>query len=475
MRNHFFPLAVLAAGTLALAGCGGGAKTALAPGAEVPGGHAYSSAARTRHSYTPYENGSRIFWYGDTIHVGGDVEPRENLRLISTEDGLRYYIGAVRDGIGVHRLEDYETDLQTQDGNDPYELQRHGFYPFRAAPRLVLDPDLRTAENEDIRRALWSSIYILNDVLPPEFQIQFDRYRAGDRAYYGEIVVSLETPESVAVNCGGGAVACASGSQSYSGYTNSSVVRIPDDVDTGGFSYARKVIVHELLHALGIWGHVDSIEFPDSIMGKAGDYLPNFGYILTQIDREVLQIMYMSQRTDLYNDWGEWSDTSFHLTVRSEDDMLNFGVSLFNGLPQPWAHGDKPDTTLADNSTLSGAATWTGALVAFSGPSPLAGDAELEVNLATLDDDDHEQDLRFRDIYFLNRIESEGEDRWFDTRDIDYKVRITGNFFRNVRDGDYEQGFVAGAFMGPEHEHMGGTVKRTDMVGAFGGSREVPD
>ena len=35
--------------------------------------------------------------------------------------------------------------------------------------------------------------------------------------------------------------------------------------------YPRKVIVHELLHALGIVGHVDSIEFPDSIMGTSGE------------------------------------------------------------------------------------------------------------------------------------------------------------------------------------------------------------
>ena len=49
---------------------------------------------------------------------------------------------------------------------------------------------------------------------------------------------------------------------------------------------------------------------------------------------------------------------------------------------------------------------------------------------------------------------------------------MTDNGFRNVLGDDYEDGFVTGTFLGAEHEHMGGTVKRTDMVAAFGGSRE---
>ena len=239
--------------------------------------------------------------------------------------------------------------------------------------------------------------------------------------------------------------------------------------------YPRSVIVHELLHALGIQGHVDSIEFPDSIMGTAGEYIPNLGHIISKIDREVLQIMYMSQRSDLYNDWGEWSDTTFHLVGTSDDEDLNFGVALFNGLPQPWARGTTPDSDLADNYRLYGTVTWNGSLLGFSGPSPIAGDAELEVQLANLEDSGTEHDLRFRNIYFVNRFESadmsEDSDRWFHTRNIDYKVNVSGNWFSNVVGEEYEQGHVTGAFVGPEHEHMGGTLKRTDMVAAFGGSR----
>ncbi len=76
---------------------------------------------------------------------------------------------------------------------------------------------------------------------------------------------------------------------------------------------------------------------------------------------------------------------------------------------------------------------------------------------------------------FVNRFESqdfsESSERWFDTRDIDYKVGVFGNGFTNIGDEGYEDGHVTGTFAGSQHEHMGGTLKRTDMVAAFGGSK----
>ena len=292
--------------------------------------------------------------------------------------------------------------------------------------------------------------------------------------------MSLLETDLIVFACPAGAVACAGNRPHllYPNRTRSAVVYIPDDFDTSQYTYPRSVIIHELLHALGIVGHVDSVEFPDSIMGTAGEYIPNLGHIISKIDREVLQIMYMSQRTDLYNDWDEWSDTAFHIMGESEDGDMRFGVALFNGLPQPWVRGTAPDTPLAEMSYIAeygpgliGAATWSGGLVGFSGPSPIAGDAELQVRLWTVAEPDNEQKLRFRDIYYVNCFESSGDDRWFHTRDIDYKVTVDGNWFQNVRGEGYEQGHVTGSFFGSEHEHIVGTVKRTDMIAAFGGRR----
>ena len=465
---------------LPLVGCSGG-------DGEVPTAAVsqfdYSSAAAPRHSYSPHQTGSHVstLRLSDDItevYIGGDLEPRERLRHVATtQSGIRYFMGASRDGVGGERLSRYAEDLATRDGSDPLKLSGHGFRPFYAdQPSLYVDPDLLAPENAGILQALGDSIRLLNDALPPEFQIVLAGTRATDTedidVGVDEIVVSLETPASISSKCGSGAVACAENflrRYPLDDFTGAAVLYIPDDFDVSDYTYARSTIVHELLHALGIQGHVDSIEFPDSIMGEAGEYIPNLGHIISKIDREVLQIMYMSQRTDLYNDWDEWSDTSFHVLGRTDDGYLNFGVTLFNGLPQPWVRGVLPDTDLADNRRLNDTATWNGNLLGFSGPAPIAGDAQLQVRLHTLNDTDNEQDLRFRDIYYLNRFESESSDRWFHTRDMDYKVNVSGNLFQNVHGVGYEQGHVTGAFLGPEHEHMGGTIKRTDMVAAFGG------
>lgn len=460
--------AIATAMTLAVAACGGGGGSmSIAP----EGPHAYTPTAGTHHSYTPYVTPSHIFSFGIDAgttfgYIGGDLEPRENLRRVGTKNGIHYYLGVVRDGSGVSRLERYETDLKAGGGK---------FAPFTIQPTIHFDIALQSTTNQGLLLAVWDSIYILNDVLPPEFQIKLGTWRNDDGdPDHGEIVVRLDTAAGIRSTCGNSnAVACAQRWVLSSNHNaaHSAVIHIPNDFDTTEYTYPRSTIVHELLHALGIAGHVDSIEFPDSIMGTSGEYIPNLGHIISRIDREALQIIYMSQRTDLYNDWNEWSDTSFHLVGRTRNEALNFGVALFNGLPQPWARGVVPRIDLADNLSLAGTATWNGALLGFSGPSPVAGDASLQVNMGRLSIPNSEHDLRFRDIYFLNRFESRDADRWFHTRNIDYKVNITGNTFENVDRAGAEQGLVTGAFMGARHEHMSGTVKRTDMVGAFGGSR----
>ena len=439
----------------------------------------YSNRVAPRYSYEPHESQSDLHWWtisdGSTeLRIGPDVAPREPLRHVLTGgvSGIHYFMGASRDGVGVDRLKNYEQDLLTQDGDDPYGVSGSGFLPFIIKPEVVLDLALLEPENASILEAVWDSVRILNDALPPEFQLGVYTPRPGYVAGPGDIFVHLESRGSFAWGCDNAqAVACAT-SQIYRGlylnYTRWSEVYLPDDLDTSDWTYMRSTILHEFMHALGIWGHVDSIEFPDSIMGTAGETIPNLGYLISRIDREILQIMYMSQETDVYNDWDEWSDLSHHLMGQTPDDEMSFGVALFNGLPQPWARGMEPSVDLADNRRLYGTATWNGALLAYSGPSPLFGSASLQVGLATLSDSDAEQDLRFRDIYYLNRYASDSPDRWFHTRDIDYKVMIFGNTFENVGD---EQGHVIGAFFGESHEHMGGTVKRTDLVGAFGGTR----
>lgn len=445
-----------------LAGCGGGGELGVVTPGELDS-HNYTRSAYQSPNYHPHQMPSHAYLWGDTVHIGGDLEPKETLRRIATVNGINYFMGASRDGVGVDRLRNYEEDLITKDGTVLSFLSADGFYPFRVKPKVWLGRGFEDLDGEAFR-ALLESVQILNDILPPEFQIEIAGSYHGGSLDEGDIAVGSLPPALIQEQCGEGAVACAVNDKSILGYTKNAIVIIPDDFDASEWTVSREVVVHELLHALGIQGHVDHIEFPDSVMGRWGDFFPNPGFTIHRIDREVLQIMYMSQRTETYNDWGEWSDTSLHLVGRSEDEFVHFGAALFNGLPQPWARGRFPDSDLADNRRLTGRASWEGSLLGFSGPSPIAGDVELDVMLNRLDTP---QDLKFRDIYFLNRFESEGPDRWFPTRNLDYKVDIAGNLFSHWSD----EGLIRGVFLGPEHEGMAGTIKRTDLVGAFGGTR----
>ena len=74
---------------------------------------------------------------------------------MATENGIRYFIGASRDGVGVDRLQDYEKDLTTQNGADPYGLDGDDSRPFTGMPQLYLDPDVLLDANEGVLVALW--------------------------------------------------------------------------------------------------------------------------------------------------------------------------------------------------------------------------------------------------------------------------------------------------------------------------------
>ena len=462
MSRNLYALLVV----LFLASCGGGAPGPPAgdPDLEQPHPHhPYSRPGYVRPTY-PYLTGSPRGAGIDSVRIGGDVGPKSRIGVIipssSFDTGIEISMGPSRDGIGPWRLLDYYDDLE--------EVPT----PFKVRPRLWLE-DVPWCGVDCVPRfyqLMYLGVAILNDVLPPEFQIEFagtfsssDEY---DRLYSqeGNIGVLLGTPSQIDEYCGTGAAACAfMKTFNLTNHMFSSGVLLPEAVESMGEHAAMTLILHELLHALGIRSHVDSIQFPDSIMGTHGDFFPTLPFVLHRIDAEFLQAMYMSQKTDSYNDWDTWSDTALHLMGRSGDGMVNFGTALFNGLPQPWARGVMPDVDLDDNPGLRGTATWKGYLLGFSGVSPIMGGAGLRVNLRTL-----EGELKFGDIIFANRLD---EATYFPVRNIDYDVEIAGNGFWNT-DGD---GFVVGSFMGPQHEGMGGTVKRTDLVGAFGGKRERDD
>ena len=95
----------------------------------------------------------------------------------------------------------------------------------------------------------------------------------------------------------------------------------------------------------------------------------------------------------------------------------------------------------------------------------VAADADLSINLETMDG--YFELTRMGYWNSFAEIYPGTGTRWGDG-DLRYVVEVSGSTFTSV-DGD--DGAVEGIFVGSAHEGMAGTLKRNDLVGAFGGSR----
>ena len=199
------------------------------------------------------------------------------------------------------------------------------------------------------------------------------------------------------------------------------------------------------------------------------------GSILFPLDRAALLAAYGrldpgTQPEELTaENLGAWTDTSFHLRgdVNFPGGGASFGVASSNGLAQPWASGPTPLTNLADNETLSGSATWRGALLGITSSSEtVAGDVRLRVGLSSLNGQ-----IDFTGLEKWGVKEAPGAfgsgTTWGDG-DLGYTIQVRGNTFIQTGGDD---GNVAGAFFGAAHEAMGGVLERADLSASFGGKR----
>ncbi len=197
-------------------------------------------------------------------------------------------------------------------------------------------------------------------------------------------------------------------------------------------------------------------------------------HILHPLDREALLAIYSrlepgSTVASLADDLGPWNNTSAHLVgqITHDHETIEFGVALRNGLAQPWATGPAPLTDLADNTALTGSASWSGRLLGFTPDAEaVAGAADLSVDLDSLDGD-----LAFTTLEYWNANEAPGDtgtgSTWSDGN-LAYTIEVNGNTFTRTAGDD---GILTGAFLGTEHHGMGGTLHRDDLTAAFGGTR----
>lgn len=240
-----------------------------------------------------------------------------------------------------------------------------------------------------------------------------------------------------------------------------------------GFSDHRRAVIliaHELLHALGIDGHV-SPDF-DTLMAanadmyhlRQGDQQP--ASLVYPVDREALRALYSGNyRSPI--DFGPWSATSTHL--HGNGPYAGFGVAFRNGYAEPYAYGPSPAVGGFDsaNAGLSGMATWNGALLGFTPDAePVAGDAEIGVNLASMTG---RADFTSLETWAANAAPGEKGtgSTWLDG-DLGYMIAVSGNTFRETGGDD---GILTGIFTGPAHEGAAGTLERHDLTAAFGAAR----
>ena len=214
----------------------------------------------------------------------------------------------------------------------------------------------------------------------------------------------------------------------------------------------HQILVHEIIHAMGLVNHVDEIV---SAINK------NSLNSIQEIDRDGLTALYSLEVGDTFRDLGVWDESSTNIigSFSSEEVDLSFGVRAANGVFRPWVSGDRSDWHLSES------ATWSGKLVGFtSDMESVVGNAELQIEIGTMSGD-----LGFNGLEYWSSVpDDEGSGMVWGDGDLAYEVTFDGIEFR--RSGG-DVGYVKGMLFGDDHEAMGGTLERDDLTAAFGGSR----
>ncbi len=190
-------------------------------------------------------------------------------------------------------------------------------------------------------------------------------------------------------------------------------------------------------------------------------FLADLGYDILDVDTASEPELYGYGAWGQYSAWGagvervlEYADDGLEVVAH---DQLRAGADAF---------GIAPTMDLAElhSSDSLGSASWTGSLIGVDLGNahlpPVFGDAELGVDLASLDGTAEFENLT---------VHTDGEAVDFRSPDLTYDIEVTGNSFSDA------DGHLAGSFFGPAHEEMAGILNdRTptvDLLAGFGGTR----
>ncbi len=196
------------------------------------------------------------------------------------------------------------------------------------------------------------------------------------------------------------------------------------------------VLKHEMVHALGLRGHVcndfglcplDTSHLPPSILTIYTKYVSG----LPTGDAYTVRHMYSPES---FGEWGDASGISAHI------DGVRFGFVSHTGFVTPFVTGEVAGANV-------GSGVWYGELVGAQPDGTLIhGDAAVRINL----------DAMSGSIGFTQMT--------WDRGDLEYDIDIVSNYFvsenKEVVGAFYSRGSVAA-----------GTVDRTDLTAAFGAKR----
>jgi len=224
-------------------------------------------------------------------------------------------------------------------------------------------------------------------------------------------------------------------------------------------------MLHELVHALGMDGHLYDVPGPLSAIGaRIADDAALWEPDLPALDAEALRQHHTLFRIGYF---GEWSDTARRITgdigspiaTRKQPGFVGaprgasatFGVDYRAGRARPWISGLSSEAPLTKN------ATWRGELVGFEPDGDgVHGNAEITAIFAG---DGLSGSARFDRLAYL----ADGS-AWGDG-DLAYGLAFAGAYFR-ATSGD--RGSLHGRVVGERHEGAIGSLERPDLAASFG-------